>query len=39
MKEVKESQKRKEVTQISKTEQSNPLEQRVHSLLLPLGGS
>ena len=38
MEEVEESQKQKEVTQISMTEQPNPQEQRVHSLLLPFSG-
>ena len=35
MKEVEKSQKQKEVTQISMTEQLNSQEQEVHSLLLP----
>ena len=39
MKEVEESQKQKEVTQISMAEQSNPKELRVHSLLLRPAGS
>ena len=39
MKEIEESQKQKKVTQISMTEQPNPKEQRVHSLLLPFAGS
>ena len=39
MKEIGESEKQKEVTQVSKTEQSNPKEQKVQSLLLPLAGS
>ena len=39
MKEIEESQKQKEVTQISMTEQPNPQEQKVHSLLLPFAGS
>ena len=38
MKEVEESQKQKEVSQISMAEQSNPKELRVHSLLLCLAG-
>ena len=38
MKEVEESQKQKEITQISKTQQPNPKEQTVHSLLLPFAG-
>ena len=38
MKEVEESQKQKEVSQISMAEQSNPKELRVHSLLLRLAG-
>ena len=38
MKEIEEKQKQKEVTQISVTEQSNPQEQKVHSLLLPFVG-
>ena len=36
MKEIEESQKQKEVTQVSMTEQPNPQEQKVHSLLLLL---
>ena len=39
MKEVEESQKQKEGTQISMTEQPNPHEQKVHSLLFPFAGS
>ena len=39
IKEVEESQKQKEVTQVSMTQQPNPKEQRVHSLLLPFAGS
>ena len=39
MKEIGESEKQKEVTQVSKTEQSNPKKQKVQSLLLPLAGS
>ena len=39
MKEIEESQKQKEVTQVSMTEQPNPQEQKVHSLLLPFAGS
>ena len=39
MKEIGESEKQKEATQVSKTEQSNPKEQKVQSLLLPLAGS
>ena len=39
MKEIEKSQKQKKVTQISMTEQPNPEEQRVHSLLLPFAGS
>ena len=35
----RKSQKQKEVTQISMTEQPNLQEQRVHSLLLPFAGS
>ena len=35
MKEIEESQKQKEVTQVGMTEQPNPQEQKVHSLLLP----
>ena len=38
MKEIEEKQKQKEVTQISVTEQPNPQEQKVHSLLLPFAG-
>ena len=38
MKEIEENQKQKQVTQISMTEQPNPQEQRVHSLLLPFAG-
>ena len=38
MKEIEEKQKQKEVTQISVTEQPNPQEQKVHSLLLPFTG-
>ena len=38
MKEVEEKQKQKEVTQISMTEQPNPQEQKIHSLLLPFAG-
>ena len=38
MKEIEEKQKQKEVTQISMTEQSNPQEQKIHSLLLPFAG-
>ena len=38
MKEIDEKQKQKEVTQISVTEQPNPQEQKVHSLLLPFAG-
>ena len=38
MKEIDEKQKQKEVTQISVTEQPNPQEQKVHSLLLPFVG-
>ena len=38
MKEIEEKQKEKEVTQISMTEQSNPQEEKVHSLLLPFTG-
>ena len=38
MKEIEEKQKQKEVTQISMTEQPNPQEQKVHSLLLPFAG-
>ena len=36
MKEIEESQKQKEVTQVSTTDQPNQQEQNVHSLLLPL---
>ena len=36
--EEKQKQKQKEVTQISVTEQPNPQEQKVHSLLLPSAG-
>ena len=39
MKEIEKSQTQKEVTQISMTEQVNPQEQRVNSLLLPFAGS
>ena len=39
IKEVEESQKQKEVNQISMKEQPNPKEQRVYSLLLPFAGS
>ena len=39
MKEIEESQKQREVTQVSMTEQPNPQEQKVHSLLLPFVGS
>ena len=39
MKEVEESQKQKEATQVMMTEQPNPKEQRVCSLLLPFVGS
>ena len=38
MKEIEEKQKQKEVTQISVTEQPNPQEQKVHSLLLSFVG-
>ena len=38
MKEIEEKQKQKEVTQINMTEQPNPQEQKVHSLLLPFAG-
>ena len=38
MKEIEEKQKQKQVTQISMTEQLNPQEHKVHSLLLPFGG-
>ena len=38
MKEIEENQKQKQVTQISMTEQPNPQEQKVHSLLLPFAG-
>ena len=39
MKETEERQKQKKITQISMTEQPNPQEQKVHSLLLPFAGS
>ena len=39
MKEIEESQKQKEVTQVSMMEQPNPQEQKVHSLLLPFVSS
>ena len=39
MKEIEESQIQKEVTQVSMTEQPNPQEQKVHSLLLSFAGS
>ena len=39
MQEIEESQKEKEVTQVSVTDQPNPQEQKVHSLLLPFAGS
>ena len=38
MKEIEEKQKQKKVTQISMTEQANPQEQKIHSLLLPFPG-
>ena len=38
MNEIEEKQKQKEVTQISVTEQPNPQEQKVHSLLLSFAG-
>ena len=38
MKEIEEKQKQKEVTQTSMTEQPNPQEQKVHSLLWPFAG-
>ena len=39
MKEIEESQKQKEVTQVSMTDQLNPQQQTVHSLLLRFAGS
>ena len=39
MKEIEESQKQKEVTQVSMMDQKNPQEQKVHSLLLPFASS
>ena len=39
MQEIEESQKEKEVTQVSVTEQPNPQEQKVLSILLPFVGS
>ena len=43
MKETEESQKKKKkkkvVTQFSMTDQPNPQEQKIHSLLLPFAGS
>ena len=39
MKEILESQKQKQVTQVSITEQPIPQEQKVHSLLLNFAGS
>ena len=39
MKDIEESQKQNEVTQVSMTEQPNPQEQKLHSLLLPFAGS
>ena len=38
MKEIEEKQKQKEATQLSMTEQANPQEQKIHSLLLPFPG-
>ena len=39
MQEIEKSQKQKEVTRVSMTDQPNPQEQKVHSLLLPSAGS
>ena len=39
MKDIEESQKQNEVTQVSMTEEPNPQEQKLHSLLLPFAGS
>ena len=39
MKEIEESQKQKEVTEVSMTEQPNPQELRLHSLVLPFASS
>ena len=39
MKEIEESQKQKEVTEVSMTEQPNPQELRLHLLVLPFASS
>ena len=39
MKDIEESQKQNEVTQVSMTEQPNPQEQKLHSLVLSFAGS
>ena len=39
MKEIEESQKQQEVTEVSMTEQPNPQELRLHSLALPFASS
>ena len=39
MKDIEESQKQNEVTQVSTTEQPSPQEQKLHSLVLPFADS